>query len=81
MKLRDEGHLPPAAWRERADPGLLELARLTALPLRALRRWAPERRARELARLRAEHAATQRAEREAFLAGLADLHLDDESRL
>ena len=65
-------------WR--IDPELLELARLTTIPLRTLQRWTPDRREHELARLRAEHAAIQRAEREAFLARLADLHLDTEPR-
>jgi hypothetical protein len=78
MTLRDEGHLPPSAYLATrgndVDPELLELARLTALPLRALQRWTPERREHELARVRAEHAAIQRAQRAAFLARLADLH-------
>ena len=80
MKLRDDGHLPlsghGATRALGVDPELLELARLTALPLRTLQRWTPDRREHELARLRAEHAATQRAEREAFLARLAGCHLD-----
>ena len=84
MKLRDDGHLPPsghsATRRLGVDPELLELARLTALPLRTLQRWTPDRREHELARLRTEHAATQRAEREAFLARLADPHLDTKPR-
>jgi hypothetical protein len=84
MKLRDEGHLPPSGYSATrplgVDPELLELARLSAIPLRTLQRWTPDRREHELARLRAEHAAIQRAEREAFLARLADLHLDAEPR-
>ena len=82
MKLRDDGHLPlcgySATRRLGADPELLELARLSTIPLRTLQRWTPDRREHELARLLAEHAAIQRAQREAFLARLADLHLDTE---
>ena len=84
MKLRDEGHLPLSGYSATralgVDPELLELARLSTIPLRTLQRWTPDRREHELARLRAEHAAIQRAEREAFLARLADLHLDAEPR-
>jgi hypothetical protein len=65
-------------WR--IDPELLELALLSTIPVRTLRRWTPDRREHELARLRAEQAEVQRAERAAFLAGLADLHLDLEPR-
>jgi len=65
-------------WR--IDPELLELARLSTIPVRALRRWTPDRREHELARLRAEQAEIQRAERAAFVAGLTDLHLDVEPR-
>jgi hypothetical protein len=65
-------------WR--IDPELLELARLSTIPVRTLRRWTPDRREHELARLRAEQAEIQRAERAAFVAGLADLHLDVEPR-
>ena len=80
MKLRDEGHLPPSAYlaTREAEPELLELAHLTTLPLRTLRRWTPERRAQALAEARAKRAAAQRAEREAFLARLSDLDLDAE---
>ena len=84
MKLRDEGHLPLSGYSATralgVDPELLELARLSTIPLRTLQRWTPDQREHELARLRAEHAAIQRAEREAFLARLADLHLDTEPR-
>ena len=85
MKLRDEGHLPLSGYSATralgVDPELLELALgLSTIPLRTLQRWTPDRREHELARLRAEHAAIQRAEREAFLARLADLHLDAEPR-
>jgi hypothetical protein len=82
MKFRDDGHLPPSAYlaTRDVDPELLELARLTALPLRALQRWTPDRREHELARLRSERAATQRVERQAFHTRLAALQLDDESR-
>jgi hypothetical protein len=48
-------------WR--IDPELLELARLSTIPVRALQRWTPDRREHELARLRAEQAAIRRAER------------------
>ena len=80
MKLRDDGHLPPSAYlaTRDVDPELLELARLTSLPLAALRRWTPDRRAHELARLRAKQAAAHRAERQAFLDRLAGCHLDAE---
>jgi hypothetical protein len=50
------------------------------IPVRTVRRWTPDRREHELARLRAEQAEIQRAERAAFVAGLADLHLDAEPR-
>jgi hypothetical protein len=47
-------------WR--IDPELLELARLSTIPVRALQRWTCDRREHELARLRAEQ-EIQRAER------------------
>ena len=65
-------------WR--IDPELLELARLSTIPVRVLQRWTPDRREHQLASLRAEQAEIQRAERAAFVAGLADLHLDIEPR-
>jgi hypothetical protein len=84
MKLRDEGHLSPSGYfatrRRSIDPELLELARLSTIPVRALQRWTCDRREHELARLRAEQAEIQRAERAAFVAGLADLHLGVEPR-
>jgi hypothetical protein len=82
MKLRDEGRLPPSAdlATRDVDAELLELARLTTIPLRALQRWTPDRREHELARLRAEQAAAHRAERQAFLDRLAARHLDAEPK-
>jgi hypothetical protein len=66
MKLRDEGHLSPSGYfatrRRSIDPELLELARLSTIPVRTLQRWTPDRREHELARLRAEQ-EIQRAER------------------
>jgi hypothetical protein len=64
-------------WR--IDPELLELAPPQHHP-RAHTAALDDRREHELARLRAEQAEIQRAERAAFVAGLADLHLDLEPR-
>ena len=65
-------------WR--IDPELLEVARLSTIPVRTLRRWTPTGASMSSPILHAEQAEIQRAERAAFVADLTDLHLDVEPR-